>query len=240
MRLAIALSTVFLALTAVRPAGASPISILVGDKDGFGLGLTPGQQIPCLTSLADPSNPQCLAPIHDLRSAAEAVAISGAQFTDTYSALYDGTEFDCPAGCSPNGATGTVTFNLPLQITSAAITMFIGDFESSLFNAMSANINGIPISFFYDDGFRNTSVRTIVLTQSMIDAANAAGRITLFLDHSVIPGQIGPGAGSFDYVMFDYFEVNAEAVPEPGTWLLIGTGLALVSARLRRRSKPTA
>jgi len=218
-------------LAAARPAHASGISILVGDKDGFGLGLLPGQQLPCVNPAVTP----CLSPIQDWRSAAEQIAVNGAQLTDTYSALYDGVEFDCPTGCSLNGPTGTVVFALPAKINAATINMFIGDFESFEFNAMFAYINGIPISFFFNDGYRNTSLRSIALTQPMIDVANATGQITLFLDHRVVPGQIGPNAGSFDYVAFDYFEVIADPIPEPSTWLLLGTGLALGAARLRNR-----
>src|SRR5262245_56809559 len=112
-----------LLLAVARPAEASTISIIVGDKDGFGLGLTPGQQIPCLTSQAlgfvgtpdpnNPAHPPCLAPIHDLRSAAEQIAVDGSQLSDTYSALYDCTESDCPVACTLNGATGSVVFQLP-------------------------------------------------------------------------------------------------------------------------------
>ena len=224
-------------LLGATPAHASSFSVLVGDKDGFGLGLTPGQQIPCLTSIANPASPFCFAPIHDLRSAAEQLATNGAQLTDVYSALYSGVEHDCPTGCSPNGDTGAVIFPLSAPLTSASITMFLGDFESTLFGAMSASINGIPISFAFDHGFRQTALVTIVLTPQMIAAANLAGQVTLFLDHRAFFDPINPANsfGSFDYIMFDYFELNANPVPEPGTMALLGAGLVVLMARRYRR-----
>jgi len=219
------------------PAYASPISVLVGDKDGFGLGLAPGDELPCVTN-----DVPCLSPIQDWRSAAEKNAVSGLQLTDVYSALYDGPELDCPVSCSPNGATGTIIFPFAGVLISGSITMFLGDFQSSLFNAMLADINGIPVSFHYDHGYRQTAIETIVLTPAMMSAASLTGEVRLFLDHRKIPGQPGPNAGSFDYVAFDYLELNAETVPvpEPGTCVLLATGLGTLAARrLGRTSRRT-
>jgi hypothetical protein len=84
-------------------------------------------------------------------------------------------------------------------------------------------------------------LQTIVLTPAMIAAANAAGQITLFLDHTAFYDPQNPQntRGSFDYIAFDYFELNGTAVPEPGTWLLLGTGLAALGARRLRSRKPS-
>lgn len=211
------------------PAGASSIA-LVGDKDGFGLGLGVGDLLPCSFNAPIP-NPPCISPIVDWRSAAEAAATTGAQLTDVYSALYAGTELDCPAGCSPNGGSGLVILPFAGELIEAEIRMLLADFESSQNLPMLAWINGIPIGFFFDHGYRVIAEGVLVLTPEMIAAANAAGRVELLLDHS----SANNARRSFDYVAIDYFELHA--VPEPGTWLLIGTGLAVLIGRRRGRAR---
>lgn len=245
-----------LLLAGARPADASSITLLVGDKDGFGikstfgLDISPTGEIPCVTSIIkagianpdpnDPTHPPCFAPILDMRDAAEQLATDGAHLTDTYSALYSGSEFDCDGTgqtCTLNSDTGTVVFTLAGPLSSATLTIAMGDFQSSIFGAMLANINGVPVPFAFDHGFRQTALEQIVLTPEMLAAVNLAGELRLFLDHRATwDPNTNVGSGTFDYVMFDYFELNAEPVPEPATLLLLATGLAAFAARHRRRS----
>lgn len=210
------------------PAYASSITVLVGDKDGFGIGLAPGANLPWL------------APIYDERSAAEKVATNGAQLTDTFSALYSGTESDCPNGCTPNSDTGYVIFQFKGLLQSASLTILMGDFESLVHQPMLANINGVPINFFFNHGRQKTATEQLVLTSQMIDAANRDGEVRLFLDHRAFwdDNNYANSWGTWDYIAFDYFELNGEVapVPEPGTFLLLGAGLAGLAVRRRLTS----
>src|SRR5262245_473645 len=112
------------ALLVAGTAFAAPITVLVGDKDGFGAACAvPGTCNAALTS----------APT-DLRSAAEMAAVNGAQITDTYSAVFQ--------GFGPNPNTAAVFFPFAGTLTSGTITFAGGDFQTDVFGALTANVNG--------------------------------------------------------------------------------------------------
>ena len=235
-------------LLAPRAAEAGPISVLVGDKDWFGSGLS-GPLGPW---------PGWPGPVVDNRSAAEAASTTGAHLTDVYSALYYyGTGSGCDAltdpGCSPNGDIGTMSIPFAGVLNSGAISILMGDFECSLYGAMTVDINGEFVDFCFDDGFQGVALRQFALTSQMIAVANQTGLIQMTFDHrggymdsfgvvcSPARASSDPDCntwfGSFDYLAFDYFELNADIdpVPEPSTLVLIGLGLAGLAARRRWR-----
>ena len=134
----LAVAAVILGLAAT-PALAVPIVITVGDNDGYGnLGV------------ADNGAAVWPGPPYDGRSAAEAVAVNGAQITDVYSAIFP--------GYGPNPSTvASVLFPFAGSLTSATLVVDMGDFESTTFGAISANVNGVALPFAFQDGFHATA-----------------------------------------------------------------------------------
>ena len=205
-----------LTMLASSAAFAGPVDILIGDKDGFGFA-TPCADVGTCSDLSSPSI--------DNRSAGEAAAVNGAQFTDVYSALF-------PENGPNSVSTGDVIFAFSGTLTSATLSFAAGDFQSDTFGAFNATVNGISEPFSFADGRDITLIHSIVLSAAELDAANLAGQVDLNLDRN----------GSGDFVAFDWFEVigttsGTGSVPEPITLSLFGAGLAGAAAMRRRRKK---
>src|SRR5262250_935615 len=166
-RRSIAIATLVAMFLMAGSAFADSIDILVGDKDGFGF------------SPACPDTGTCTAlsnPIIDNRSAAEMAATNGAQITDSYSSIFPGFT---PVG---EGASANVLVPFTGTLLSATLSFAGGDFQSDVFGALGANINGIPVSFNFPDGRFVTAIHTFTLTAAELAAANAAGSVILHLD----------------------------------------------------------
>jgi hypothetical protein len=195
-------------------AAANSIDILVGDKDGFGFGLGTCPDVGTCNNLTNPSI--------DNRSPSEAAATNGAQFTDVYSALFSGN--------GPNSTnTGDVIFSFSGTLTDATLSFAAGDFQSDVFGALAANINGVSTPFSFPDGRFVTAIHSITLTPAELAAANLAG----FVDLNLNRGSSG------DFIAFDYFELTGDttttATPEPSTLALFSTGILGLAATVRRK-----
>ncbi|MGZ5923419.1 MAG: PEP-CTERM sorting domain-containing protein [Rhizomicrobium sp.] len=215
MTIRIALLASAFSLLASSAALAGAVDVLVGDKDGFGVGCSDTGT--CATVLT--------APTTDERSAAEAAATNGAENTDVYSAVI--------SLFGPNPDIADIILPFSGALTSATLTFAAGDFQTDVFGALTANINGVSEPFSYADGRLVTAIHSIVLSPAELAAANSTGFVDLHLDRST----------SGDFIAFDYFEFigtnNIEGVPEPITLSLFGAGL-VGAAALRRRKKSTA
>jgi hypothetical protein len=214
MKIRIALLATAFSLLASSAALAGAVDVLVGDKDGFGVGCSDTGT--CATVLTNT--------VTDERSAAEAAATNGAQYTDVYSAVF--------SLFGPNPDIADIILPFSGTLTSATLTFAAGDFQTDVFGALTANINGVSEPFSYADGRLVTAIHSIVLSPAELAAANSAGFVDLHLDRST----------SGDFIAFDYFELigtnNIEGVPEPITLSLFGAGL-VGAAALRRRKKST-
>jgi PEP-CTERM motif len=211
---AVLLSVVLIGFAA-RPAAAT--SFMIGDNDGYGIGICDGCDHPFNGVTAG----------FDGRSQDEKddVAGTGVKYTDTYSTTHG--EF------SPPDQTGTIaTFlfrGLGNAWTVGHLEVDAADFQATRFGAVLATFNGIVVPFNFDDGFPHTAIHYVDLSQPVLDSINATGQLRIQIDRN----------GSIDFYGFDYLKLNDFAspalVPEPASLILVSTGLIAVAARWRRR-----
>ncbi|MCC2972060.1 NF038129 family PEP-CTERM protein [Massilia sp. IC2-476] len=123
-----------------------------------------------------------------------------------------------------------VTFNPDGSIVLANLP----DFGSYLkFDLSLGGAFGFDI-LFSDDQSLDTGAESSLLSIGLYDAAGVLGDPYGIVQFELTPGQ-GIGTPYADAAFAQVSEVAA-AVPEPADWLLMGTGLALLGASLRRRS----
>jgi hypothetical protein len=166
-----------------------PVQVMVGDDDGYGLGVADGGM--AVWPGAGP-----FGSMYDGRDAAESAASDGAQLTDVYSSILP--------GYGPNLVSGSVVMPFAGALIDGVLTVDMGDFQTSDTGApIGVDFNGIPQLWDFDDGFRSTVVRSFALGEAVIAAANADGQLVVNLDRS----------GSSDFLAFDFFRLDGHAEP---------------------------
>ena len=188
-------------LAGTTPAFATPITITIGDNDGFGLGIADNAALPGL----DPFN---------LRSAAEAAATDGRQQTDIYSALN-----------TPVATSFELVFAFGGLLTDAAFEVDFADLQALGFGQLGVTFNGVTQPFLFNIQLASgaTSVRSFTLSPTALANANAAGQLIVGINRGA-----SADALAFDYFKFSgnlFDSQSPEVVPEPGTFVLLGLGL---------------
>ena len=202
------------ALVACAVAPASATTWMIGDNDGYGIGIPDNGDHPFNGFTAN----------YDGRSDAEKLATDGAQYTDTYSTTHDGY------GPQP-GTVATFRFaGLGNSWTEGSMWFDMADFQAQ-FGAVAVRYNGILQDWAFEDGFPHTKVRHFDLGQDVLDTINSSGELIVEIDRN--------GTGDFygfDYALLSDREASA-GIPEPSSVLLFGAAIAggLVARRRARK-----
>lgn len=157
---------------------------IIGDNDGFGQGILDGGDTSSF-AIAGTDN----------RSEEESTSTLGAQYTDTYSALY-------PFFGPNTTEIGDVVFTFEGEIVSATFEVDVADLQPTVFGETLVYFNGElqTGAFDVDQGFQNSGILTFNLDLDDIARANSAGEFVVTIDHGA--------NSSFDYIAFDYFRLS--------------------------------
>ena len=203
-----------LMVASATPALATPITITIGDNDGFGLGIADNAALPGL----DP---------FDMRSAAEAAATDGRQQTDIFSAL-----------STPVATAFELVFAFDGVLTDGAFEVDFADLQALGFGQLGVTFNGEAQPFLFNIQLASagTSVRSFALSPTALANANSAGQLVVGISRGS-----SNDAVAFDYFKFSGNLTTSEVpevVPEPSTVMLLGLGLAgLACVRVSRRCR---
>lgn len=220
-------------------AVAAPISLLVGDNDGFGAGIPDGGDGSVITQFQQGN-------ILDRREAGEAGSSNGAQLTDLYTFIFptltdplfpfNAFLFDSlqNEGDDPRASKfASVIFPLTGTLLSGELVVDVLDYQSE--NYISADINGIGFDFGPPGNFSESSLRSFALTPEQIAEANLAQQVILNLALDVGFGIETSG----DLLAFDFFRLDGElatsVIPVPAAVWLFGTALIGLVGFSRRK-----
>ena len=145
-----------------------------------------------------------------------------------YGEYWDDNRAGDPAITDYWNAPGTVSWTHtyafpPCQCCTAELTVFV---------AGIADMSGWTMSIIFNG-------TTLFTSPTWLDQHDVTHLLTLNVPTNLLTGsdtvQIVPSAGSMDGWMFDFAELTCEPVPEPGTCMLLASGLLGLIAAAKRR-----